>query len=116
MDLVSPIAKARLTTAFEEFATEYDRAVSALSDDRRRLLESHRQVLDQTSELPALEQKLSEHQGRLEELLADLADLCDGVADALDEQTALRRTRVDELGAELSRFGRSAGGFVSFAP
>ena len=40
--------KARLRTAFEQFAAEYDGAVSALSDERRRLLESHRQVLDQT--------------------------------------------------------------------
>ena len=46
-----------------------------------------------------------EDQGRLEELLTGLADLCDGVADALDEQTTLRRTRVDALGSELSGLG-----------
>ena len=98
-------SKPRLASAFERFAAEYDSAVSALSDKQRRLLESHRQVLDQTSALPSLEQKLLEEQGRLEELLAELDDLCEGVADALDEQTTLRRSRVEALGSELIGFG-----------
>ena len=95
----------KLASAFDSFAVEYDEAVSALSDDQKRLLESHRQVLEQTSALPSLEQKMHEEQSRLEELLAKLSRLCDGVADALDKQTELRKLRVAELGSQLVDFG-----------
>ena len=68
-----------------------------------RLLETHRQVLDQTRELPALEQKMEEERGRLESLLGTLAESCRDVAGALDSQTALRRDA-------RRRVGRTAGG------
>lgn len=38
-------------------------------------------------------------------MLEELSSLCDSVADVLDEQTALRRSRVAELGKELIDFG-----------
>lgn len=95
----------RLISAIEEFAVAYDEAVSALSDEQRKLLQSHRQVLDQTRALPSLEHKLEEERVKLEETLEALARRCDSVADALDGQTALRRSRVEELGKELSDFG-----------
>ena len=91
--------------AFSRFATEYDTAVAALSDEQRRLLETHRQVLDQTRELPALEQKMEEERGRLEGLLGTLVECCRDAAGALDSQTALRRERVDELAAQLEEYG-----------
>lgn len=99
-------AKSReMTEAFGQFAAEYDAAVAALSDEQRRLLETHRQVLDQTRELPALEQKMEEERGRLEGMLATLVELCGDVATALDSQTALRRARVGELAAQLQEYG-----------
>ena len=70
--------------AFSRFAAEYDAAVAELSDEQRRLLETHRQVLDQTRELPALEQKMEVERGRLEDLLGTLAECCRDVAGALD--------------------------------
>ena len=91
--------------AFSRFAAEYDAAVAKLSEEQRRLLETHRQVLDQTRELPALKQKMEEERGRLEGLLGTLAELCRDVAGALDSQTALRRARVDELAAQLEDYG-----------
>ena len=91
--------------AFRRFAAEYDAAVAELSDEQRRLLETHRQVLDQTRELPALEQKMEAERGRLEDLLGTLAECCRDVAGALDSQTALRRARVDELAAQLEDYG-----------
>ena len=94
-----------MTEAFNRFAAEYDAAVAKLSDEQRRLLETHRQVLDQTRELPALEQKMEDERGRLEGLLSALAELCRNVAVALDSQTALRRARVDELAAQLKGYG-----------
>ena len=94
-----------MATAFDRFAGEYDAAVSQLSDEQRRLLETHRQVLDQTKELPALEQDMGEERSRLHELLGTLAELCRDIAGALDGQTALRRARVEELAAQLEGYG-----------
>ena len=91
--------------AFSRFASEYDVKVAALSAEQRRLLEAHRQVLDQTRELPALEQKMDDEQGRLETLLGTLAQSCRDVASALDSQTALRKARVDKLAARLKDYG-----------
>ncbi len=91
--------------AFSQFAAEYDAAVAQLSDEQRRLLETHRQVLDQTRELPALEQRMGEEQSRLENLLGSLVQLCRDVAGALDSQTALRKTRVGELATQLKDYG-----------
>ena len=95
----------RLESAIGEFAIKYDEAVSALSDEQRKLLQSHRQVLDQTRVLPSLEHNLEEERNDLEEMLEELSVLCDSVANALDEQTALRRSRVEVLGKELIDFG-----------
>ena len=94
-----------MAAAFSQFAAEYDVAVAKLSDEQRRLLETHRQVLDQTRELPTLEQRMEEERGRLEGLLGTLAKLCRVIASALDSQTALRRARVDELAAQLEDYG-----------
>ena len=94
-----------MAAAFDRFAGEYDAAVSELSDEQRRLLETHRHVLDQTRELPALEQKMEDERGRLQQLLGTLAELCRNVAKALDAQTALRRDRVEGLAAQLEGYG-----------
>ncbi len=94
-----------LAASMDEFAAKYDEAVSVLSDEQIKLLQSHRQVLDQTRALPSLEHKLEEERSKLEEMLTKLASLCDTVADALDDQTTLRRSRVEELGKELIGFG-----------
>ncbi len=94
-----------MTEAFSHFAEQYDEALANLSDEKRRLLETHRQVLDQTRELPALEQNLVQERGRLEELLDTLALLCRDVAQALDSQTSLRHERVGKLTAQLQDYG-----------
>ncbi len=94
-----------MEVAFARFATEYDAKVSALSDEQRRLLETHRQVLDQTRELPTLAQNLQEEQDRLQSLLGQLAHSCRSVSSALDAQTALRQERVSALAADLEDYG-----------
>ena len=91
--------------AFARFAEEYDIKVSSLSDEQRRLLETHRQVLDQTRELPTLAQNMEEEHGQLQELLSQLVDLCRNVSKALDAQTTLRQERVTELAAQLEGYG-----------
>lgn len=94
-----------MTEAFNRFATGYDAAVAELSDEQRRLLDTHRQVLEQTRELPTLEQEMEEERDRLEGLLDTLAKLCRDVVLALDSQTDLRSTRVDELATQLEDYG-----------
>ena len=97
--------RGEMMEAFRRFAADYEAKVAELSDQQRRLLETHRQVLDQTRELPALQQRMGEERARLVGLLATLAESCRDVAGALDSQTALRRARVDELAAKLEDYG-----------
>ena len=99
------VSMPKMENAFDDFAAQYDTAVAALPDEQRKLLESHREVLDQTSVLPAQEKKLEEEQGKLEELLAELSNHCDCVARAFDDQTALRNDRVEELSSQLIEYG-----------
>ena len=96
---------AGMADAFAQFATEYDATVSTLSDEKRRLLETHRQVLDQTRDLPALAQNLREEQDGVQNLLGDLANLCRSASAALDAQTALRQERVSALATQLEAYG-----------
>jgi DNA repair exonuclease SbcCD ATPase subunit len=96
---------AGMAAAFAQFATEYDARVSTLSDEQRRLLETHRQVLDQTRELPTLAQSLQEEQDQLQNMLGRLAELCRIVSDALDAQTTHRQERVSELASQLEEYG-----------
>ncbi len=95
----------KMAEAFSQFAAQYDAAVAKLSDEQRRLLGKHRQVLDQTRQLPSLEKKTEEERSRLEGLLDTLAGLCGDIATTLDSQTALRKTRVDKLAAQLKDYG-----------
>ena len=63
----------KLANAIGDFAVKYDDAVSTLSDEQKKLLQSHRQVLDQTRALPTLEHKMEEERGKLEEMLGELS-------------------------------------------
>lgn len=87
------------------FFNEYNMEISKLSNEQRQLLETHRQVFDQTRELPILEQKIKEEQERLDDLLYTLEKLCRDVVFALDSQTDLRRARVEELAPQLESHG-----------
>ena len=98
---------ARLDEGFETFAAAYSESVGALSTEQQRLLESHRQVMEDTKSLVSLELRREEEKHGLEKLLEKLATLSERVAGCLDEQTQLRTEEVAALGASLTGYGIS---------
>lgn len=96
-----------LDDGFETFATAYSESVASLSKEQQRLLESHRQVMEDTKSLVSLELRREEEKRGLEKLLDQLATLSEGVADCLDEQTQLRTEKVASLSASLTDYGIS---------
>lgn len=94
-----------LEIAFSAFTRTYADSVSQLSPDKQRLLETHRQVMEDTKALSRLQAELATERTAVEDLLHQLESLCDDVADALDEQTNLREQRVAQLNNQLIGFG-----------
>lgn len=93
--------------AFEQFAQTYSDAVAELSPEQQRLLETHRQVMNDTRALPRLLMDLEKEKGELEALLSKLIGICNDVADRLDKQTELRKEKVTELNHQLKGYGIS---------
>jgi DNA repair ATPase RecN len=96
---------AHLDQAFDEFAKTYTSSVRELQPDKQRLLESYRQVMEDTKALPRLHAEMATEKAEIDARLADLVAVCNGVADALDAQTSLREEKVSELNAQLEVFG-----------
>ena len=94
---------------FAQFTQSYTASVEELPPAKQKLLESHRQVLEDTRALPALQEKIAAEKSRINTLLVELIDACNAVADALDEQTQLRKEGVAELTDELLPLGVSLG-------
>ena len=76
-----------------------------LPPDKRRLLESHRQVMDDTRALSRLRAEMATEKVEIDMLLVSLIGVCNIVADALDEQTRLREETVNKINIELLKFG-----------
>ena len=91
--------------AFAVFAQTYANSLAELTPEKQRLLESHRQVMNDTRALPRLQAELSTEKAQIDELLVELIRICNEVADALDEQTRLRKEKVDELKGDLADLG-----------
>lgn len=87
---------------FAEFSKEYEQAVSGLSEDRRRLLDSHRQVMEQTRDLPTLQAQRQQAMHDVQMQLGQLIELCEKVINCVDERTAIRRTKLDEFERQLA--------------
>jgi energy-coupling factor transporter ATP-binding protein EcfA2 len=87
--------------AYSEFLTEYARQTAGLSPDQRRLLDSHREVLEQTKGLASLESEQAAIKHEVLGLLEELTKLCEDLANRLDERTKLRRESVDAMNAAL---------------
>lgn len=87
----------RVEAAFSEFASRYGEAVGRLSDEQRRLLTSHRQVMDQTRDLPMLRLQLEQAKGEVEVHLNRLIDMCSRVTALLHRRSLLRREKLDKF-------------------
>ena len=95
----------RVGQAFDHFTQAYATAIDNLSLEQRRLLETHRKVMDDTRALPELRMKQEMERVGVDKLLSSLIDTCNRVADALDEQTQLRTGKVEALNEQLLSYG-----------
>lgn len=88
--------------AFADFSRDYELAVSDLPEDRRRLLDSHRQVMEQTRDLPTLHAQRQQAMHDVQTQLGDLIGLCDKVINCVDERTTIRRAKLEEFETQLA--------------
>ena len=93
--------------SFQQFTETYTEAVAELSPEQQRMLESHRQVMEDTRALSRLEGQCDSERQSLEGLLTELIRASNAVADALDDQTRLRTQKVQELNRRLQTYGIS---------
>jgi hypothetical protein len=90
--------------AYSRFLKEYEARIAQLSPEQRRLLDSHREVLERTKALGSLEAEEALIKKDLTDILRDLAELCDRLAKALDNRTAIRREAVARLNGSLKAY------------
>jgi hypothetical protein len=97
-------ANKQVEESYASFLSEYEQRVVQLSPEQRRLLDSHREVLERTRALGSLEAEEASVKNDLAETLRDLAERCDRLARVLDDRTALRRTAVARLNGSLKAY------------
>lgn len=90
---------------FDSFSTGYRERIATLSDEHRRLLESHQIVTEKTKALPRLRAELDQKKADVEGLLSELAGLAGEVADTLDARSTLRQSRVADFNSEVGQYG-----------
>lgn len=94
-----------LEAAFATFSQTYMAEVNSLPPEKQRLLESHRAVMEDTKSLPRLRNEVATEKASIETLLTQLVENSEAVAQALDDQTALRVAKVEELNSQLQDLG-----------
>lgn len=102
--------EASLLTAgeeFDKFSNDYRDRLNALPPEVQRLLESHREVLEKTRELPNLKARLGQLVGEIDSDLATLQRTSERVAEFLDQRLALRADRVKAFNELLQEAGVS---------
>lgn len=95
---------AKADADFHEFAEQYMVRLSSLTKEQRELLESHRRIMEETSNLPTLERERDKAKQNVESLLRGLIEHCDKVSESLDERTKLRQERVREFSEAIGSF------------
>ncbi len=94
-----------ISAEFEIFYKDYTEKLALLPPEKRRLLETHQQVMESTKSLPRLRNDQESMKQEIDSLLNELVSLCGSVADHLDERTQIRITKVAELNSQLESFG-----------
>lgn len=90
---------------FDRFSSEYRTRLSAFPPDVQRLLESHREVLEETRELPNLKARLEQLIGEIDVALETLIQTSERVAQYLDQRLSLRIERINEFNGLLLEAG-----------
>jgi hypothetical protein len=96
---------AAASTAFDKFSVDYRERLNKLPPEVQRLLESHREVLEKTRELPTLRSRLVQLKEEIDTALARLIETSEKVAAKLDERLALRVGKVAAFNALLADAG-----------
>jgi ABC-type dipeptide/oligopeptide/nickel transport system ATPase subunit len=94
-----------IQTAYSAFVHSYQDQVATLSGEEQRLLETHRDVLERTKQLPALQSQRDTARAQVLETLHELVGLCEQMAVCLEKRTALRRNAVQRLNERLMGHG-----------
>jgi len=97
--------KARLDDSFDAFLKDYNSRLSGLPAEKRRLLESHQRVMEDTRALPGLKAQQDIQQREIEAVITELIGHCERVASELDRRTESRQRSVAELNQRLAEFG-----------
>ena len=87
---------------FDQFSADYRARLNALPPEVQRLLESHREVLEKTRELPNLKARLAQLKAEIDEALKQLALTSETVTSKLDERLELRVRKVNEFNVLLA--------------
>jgi hypothetical protein len=90
---------------FDDFYKDYEAKVSALPKEKRRLLESHQPVMEDTKVLPRLKNEQEMKKKEIDAVLGELWRHCELVAGHLDKRTQIRQEKVVALNKELEGFG-----------
>jgi hypothetical protein len=109
-------SNAEADDAFAGFARRYESSVAQLPEDKRRLLESHRQVMEQTRDLPTLQAQRDEAMKAVKAQLQALIQLCEKIAGGIAGRSERRRVRLTEFAAELAGSGLKLGLVAAQSP
>jgi hypothetical protein len=91
--------------SFANFSEQYREATSRLTSEQQQLLESHRKVMERTSQLPTLEAQCTGLKSETENLIRELIDLCDSAAKVIEQRSNLRHQKVEKFSQSLQEFG-----------
>lgn len=94
-----------INEAFDIFYKEYEAKLSELPPEKRRLLDSHQRVMEDTKALPRLKSDQDAQKKEIDAVLGELSRYCEHVADQLDKRTELRERKVAEINTQLAGFG-----------
>ncbi|MFO1362550.1 MAG: AAA family ATPase [Burkholderiales bacterium] len=90
------------TESFDRFSSNYQERLSRFPPEIQRLLESHREVLEKTRELPSLKVRLNDLKAQIEQSLIQLSDTSEKVAATLDARLDLRTRKIKEFNGLLA--------------
>ena len=95
----------RATQDFAEFSKQYSDRLSEFSPEVQRLIESHRDVLEKTKDLPNLRSRLNQLHTSIEVDLNELSNASEKVAAILDGRLDLRIAKIENFNKVLSDAG-----------
>jgi len=97
--------RAEIKKDFNAFLSDYNLKLSALPPEKKRLLESHQRVMEETKALPHLKNEEKAQKEDILTVLTDLMNHCEHVASQLDKRTEIRQKSVFKINQELVEFG-----------